>query len=132
MLKGWSHALPIVVTLDQSPVKAEILGHEITSEGTIKLNWSITNAQQFVVFRNGIPVSSNSNSQTLTDINPKNGNNEYVLYVGYVNEVGRTIWTWSSPYVVQKPTTQTANALDMFWADYDFNPVDDDVLNAIA
>jgi hypothetical protein len=134
MLKGWSHALPIVVTLDQSPVKAEILSHEITSEGGIKLNWSITNARQFVVFRNGIPLSSNSNSnsQTLTDMNPKNGNNEYVLYVGYVNEVGRTIWTWSSPYVVQKPTTQTANALDMFWADYDFNLVDDDVFNVIV
>jgi hypothetical protein len=102
------------------------------------LNWSISNASQFVVFRNGIPVSSNSAQQTWTDTNPLT-NNEYVLYVGYVNEQGRTIWTWSAPYVVQKPTTSSSaaqttqvNALDAFWADYDFNPVDDEILNAIA
>ncbi|MDR2754662.1 MAG: hypothetical protein LBC20_03055, partial [Planctomycetaceae bacterium] len=63
--------------------------------------------------------------------NPLN-NNEYVLYVGYLDSQGRTIWTWSTPYVVQKPTTAQAQSLDTFWADYDYNLVDDEILNAIA
>jgi hypothetical protein len=134
----WSHALPIVISSSQSPVKAEILSHEITADHQIKLSWSSAiAASQFVIFCNGIPVSSNDiNNNSWTDRHPRE-KNQYVLYVGYLDHEGRTHWTWSSPYVVQKPTStpsaaQSAKTLDAFWADYGFDLVEDDILNAIA
>jgi hypothetical protein len=132
----WTKSLPVV--LSAAPVNAEIVSHEVTSDGGIKLNWNLPDSSQFIIFRNGIPVSGVVSGQTWTDQNPlaTSIGNQYTLYVNYFDTQEYSYWTWSAPYVVQKPTTpstaSSANALDTFWADYDFNPVDDDVLNAIA
>jgi hypothetical protein len=98
------------------------------------LNWDIPNSTQFIIFRNGIPVSGVVSDQTWTDSSPltTSNDNQYTLYVNYEDAQGFSYWTWSSPYVVQKPTTQSQSAINTFWANYDFDLVDDDILNAIA
>ncbi|MDR0608973.1 MAG: hypothetical protein LBG58_02590, partial [Planctomycetaceae bacterium] len=138
----WIKSLPTV--LSSAPVQAEIVSHEVTTQGGIKLNWNIPGSSQFIIFRNGIPVSGNVSGQTWTDATPLavSGGNQYTLYVNYLDSQGYSYWTWSAPYVVQKPTTTTTSssaaqtttnaALDAFWAGYSFDFVDDDVLNAIT
>ncbi|MDR2170433.1 MAG: hypothetical protein LBP59_09860, partial [Planctomycetaceae bacterium] len=131
----WSNALPVVMVADtiKSKVDAEIFSHEISPDGKIELNWSpINNAQQIIIFRNGVPVSTILGSQdtTWTDQSPNNNkNNEYVIYVGYLDDFNRTNWTWSSPYVVKKATTTSPSTaaipipntdiFNEFWANYD-------------
>jgi hypothetical protein len=125
--------LPVV--LSTAPVKSAIVSHELTAQGGIKLNWNIPESQQFIVFRNGIPVSGTISSKTWTDTEPLPiaAGNQYILYVNYSDENGSSYWTWSSPYVVQKPTSQAAaSPLDTFWAEYDTETVDDEVLSAIV
>jgi Leucine-rich repeat (LRR) protein len=122
----WTKSIPVV--LSSAPVHAEIISHEVTAQGGIKLNWNIpqSQSQQFIIFRNGIPVSGVVSNQTWTDTTPSttsDDSNQYTLYVNYTDSQGFSYWTWSSPYVVQKPTTQSqsANILDAFWADYNLN-----------
>jgi hypothetical protein len=104
----------------------------VTAEGGITLNWNIPDSQQFVIFRNGIPVSGNVSGQSWTDTQPRNDDNQYTLYVNYKDEQsGRYVWTYSKTYVVSKPVNAQAAALpDNFWSVYDLDLLDD-VLIAI-
>jgi hypothetical protein len=121
----WTKSLPVV--LSSATVQAEIVSHEVTPQGGIELNWNIPDSNQFIIFRNGIPVSGNISGQTWTDTTPlaTSGGNQYTLYVNYLDDRGYSYWTWSAPYVVQKPTVTSNAAIDAFWADYDFNLVDE-------
>jgi hypothetical protein len=121
----WGKSLPIV--LSSSSVKSEIVNHTETAEGGITLNWNIPDSQQFVIFRNGIPVSGNVSGQSWTDTQPRNGDNQYTLYVNYYDQQsGRYVWTYSKTYVVQKPANAQAAALpENFWSVYDIDLIDD-------
>ncbi|GHT26198.1 hypothetical protein FACS18942_03200 [Planctomycetales bacterium] len=117
-----------------APVKAEFVSHEVTPQGGIKLNWNIPQSTQFVVFRNGIPVSGNVNTQTWTDTAPlpSASGNQYVLYVNYIDDEGNSFWTWSSTYVVQKPiAAAAASSIDAFWTEYDSVTVDEVLTNIV-
>ncbi|MDR2440672.1 MAG: hypothetical protein LBE12_15020, partial [Planctomycetaceae bacterium] len=65
-----------------------------------------------------------------TDASPL-ANNDYMLVATYQD--GTTYRaTFSNIYNLKKTTQSAANILDAFWADCDFNPVDDEILNAMA
>jgi hypothetical protein len=127
---SWSKSLPIVQS--RASIKSEIVSHSITPQGGITLNWNIPESQQFVIFRNGIPVSGNVSGQSWTDTMPRNGDNQYTLYVNYFDQqTNRYVWTYSKTYVVQKPANAQAAALpENFWSVYDLDLIDD-VLIAI-
>ncbi len=96
----WTKALPTV--LSTTPVKAEIAGHEITESDAVSLSWNIPESQQFIVYRNGIPVSGFVSDQSWVDASPAFGSlgSQYVLYANYLNDDGDSVWTWSPVYVV--------------------------------
>jgi RHS repeat-associated protein len=127
----WSKSLPIVQS--KATIKSEIISHSITPQGGITLNWNIPESQQFVIFRNGIPVSGNVSGQSWTDTIPRNGDNQYTLYVNYYDQqTNRYVWTYSKTYVVSKPVNAQAAALpENFWSVYDLDLIDDVLIATI-
>jgi hypothetical protein len=140
-LKKWSWATPIVVTT--SAPKIEITGHEILSDGSIKLTWSGVGTN-YMVYQSGFPASGTSYLRTTqwTDTQPL-ADNQYQIYASYRDPAdGRTKWTWSNLYFVKNspivaPAAPTASPsamspLDAFWAEYDYDLiVDDEMLSAV-
>ncbi|MDR3111241.1 MAG: fibronectin type III domain-containing protein [Planctomycetaceae bacterium] len=140
-LKKWSWATPIVVTT--TAPKIEITGHEILSDGSIKLTWSGVGTN-YMVYQSGFPASGTSYLKTAqwTDTQPL-VENQYQIYASYRDPAdGRTKWTWSNLYFVKKssvgapaaPTASPSEAspLDAFWAEYDYDLiVDDEMLSAV-
>jgi hypothetical protein len=126
-------SLPMVAISPNSQLpKLKIASHTITVDGKIELKWDIQGAAQFFVFRNDSPAFIKGiDTQSWIDTNPKE-NNQYKLYVNYVDAEGNSTWVWSTPYVVlNKPAAQAAatpntlNKLDVFWSGYDLNLLDD-------
>jgi hypothetical protein len=113
-----------------------ITGYEVTPEGKFTLLWDAEPGISYNIFRSGRNLSgqlvfNNNNTGQWTDDNPLN-NNDYMLVAIY--QEGQTYRATFSNIFNLKTTTQSqaANAFDAFWADYDFNLVDDEILNAIA
>jgi hypothetical protein len=138
-----SYSSPLITVVYTTAKPLEITGHEVfeTPQGTqFTLLWKAETGLTYNIYRKGEQISEAlSFSDTIgswTDENPDEGKNEYRLVAFYYDpEVDYQRPTFSNPYELNKPTqtqSQSAAALDAFWADYDFNLVDDDVLNAIA
>jgi hypothetical protein len=117
----------------------EITGHEVLANGQLRLQWDVEPGMtSYNIYRAGKNLSgslsfSNNSSGSWTDTNPL-ANNDYILVATYYDSQTETYRaTFSNIYTLQKPLqSQTVNALNAFWADYGFDLVEDDILNAIA
>jgi chitodextrinase len=113
----------------------EITGHDSLPDGKFRLLWTAEQGVSYNIFRAGRNLSGqltfDNNIGFWQDDNPLS-NNDYMLVAVYQDgQTYRT--TFSNIYNLKKTTqSQSAVVLDAFWADYDLNLVDDDVLNAIA
>ncbi|MDR2438088.1 MAG: fibronectin type III domain-containing protein, partial [Planctomycetaceae bacterium] len=116
----------------------EITGYEVSADSKIKLFWDTEPGFYYYIYRSGKNISgtiSNDSGQSAswTDNAPL-ATNDYMLYAVYSldSNPSQQQITFSNIYSVKKPTQSAATAFDAFWADYNFNLVDEDVLNAFA
>jgi hypothetical protein len=137
---GKTSVVPTTTVVYTTAKATEITGYEISANNKITLFWDAEPGVFYYIYRSGKNISgqaitiTSGQSASWTDDNPL-PTNDYMLYAQYRPDPNSPKFqtTFSNIYSLKKPTqSQTVNALDAFWADYGFDLVDDDILNAIA